>query len=107
MAARRDVHPLLQLIRNYLLGRSYEKHLRFADEMAPRPGPQPVLPESSFVTISANQYHKRDARRKVAPPLDLTSDQKLIAKGSEAASKSVPSVSGAPLPGRPFAWTQV
>lgn len=108
MSARREVYPLLEKFRNWLIGRPYKSHLRWADEMSPRPGPPPVLPESSFVTISANQYHKRDFRRKVAPPVVVDAGQKLIA--AEAKDDSLPpapTVSGIPVPGRPYEWKEV
>jgi hypothetical protein len=107
MAARREVHPALRALRDYLLGRPYKTNNRFADEMAPRPGPQPILPETSFVTISANKYHLRDARRNAAPPIEFAADQKQITEGKEAAANPAPVRYGLPVPGRQFKWNQV
>ena len=103
---RREVFPLLRIMRDYLLGRTVKQYLRFADDMSPRPGPPPILPENSFLTISANQYHKRDVRRQIAPPIDLTKDQKLIAESSADTAKPPPVKYGAPLPGRRFEWIE-
>ena len=107
MAARREVHPVIRLFRDYLLGRKYKTNLRFADEMSPRPGPQPILPEEAFLTISSNQYHKRDVRRRLAPPLSLSSEQKLLPQTEAPSAQTAPSISGAPVPGKAFKWTEV
>lgn len=107
MAPRREVHPLLRLFRDYLLGRTYKTNHRFADEMAPRPGPPPILPENSFVTISANKYHLRDARRNAGPPFSFMADQKQITEGKGAPANPAPSRYGLPVPGRQFKWEQV
>lgn len=94
----RDVHPILQIVRSFLLGRTYKTNLRFEPEMAPRPGPPPILPEPSYLKISANKYHSRDVRRLVPPP-NLVS--------TKSVSVDTPKQSGLPVPGRAFNWTDV
>lgn len=96
----RDVHPILQILRSYLLGRKYKTNLRFETDMAPRPGPPPILPESSYLKISTNKYHNRDVRRLAAPPNIIPKDQ---IKSTEAIAKQ----SGLPVPGKGFNWTDV
>lgn len=93
----RDVHPLLQFFRSYLLGRKYKTNLRFEPDLAPRPGPPPILPEASYIKISANKYHGRDVRRLAAPPNVVPT--KLSAKTATQ--------SGLPVPGKSFNWTDV
>lgn len=94
----RDVHPILQFFRSYLLGRKYKTNLRFEPDMAPRPGPPPILPEASYTKISANKYHSRDVRRLAAPPNVVP-----IAK---PATTTAVTQSGLPVPGKGFNWTQ-
>lgn len=94
----RDVHPILQYFRAYLLGRSYKTNLRFEPEMAPRPGPPPILPEPSYLKISANKYHNRDVRRLVPPPNPVT---------VKSTVTDAPKQAGLPVPGRGFNWTDV
>lgn len=76
--------------------------------MSPRPGPQPVLPESSYVTISDNLYYKRDVRRELAPPVVIPTSggvKQIPAKGSEeTSSETSVKRAGPPLPGRQFEW---
>ena len=101
----RDVHPAIQIFREWLLGRSYKTNLRFAQDMAPRPGPQPVLPESCYTTISANHYFKRDGRRESAPPQVLVSGMKQITAKDAPETKTV--ATGSVRPGKTFNWKQV
>jgi hypothetical protein len=107
MSKIRDVHIALQIWREWLLGRTYKTHLRVAQDMSPRPGPQPVLPESSFTTISDNHYFKRDGRREVGPPQVLVSAMKQITAKDirKDENKTVPV--GSVTPGKAFNWTEV
>lgn len=107
----RDVHPLLAGIRDFLLGRLYKTHLRIPTEQSPRPGPPPVLPESSYLTIAGNHYYKRDVRREVGPPntIPLGQPTKQITAGGKdhQVDQALKLSGGAPLPGRRFQWKQV
>ncbi|CAD7087177.1 unnamed protein product [Hermetia illucens] len=94
MAARRDIAPFLSGLRNFLLGRSHNLALRFEDGLANRTQPQPILPDGPSHELSANYYFNRDARRLVAPPLDVTHHKLLEstagAKGLPAGTASLP-----------------
>jgi len=72
--------------------------------MSPRPGPSPVLPESSFLVINDNQYYKRDPRRESAPPQLIMAGHKMIAANSKEPQEKTP---GRATPGRAFNWKQV
>ena len=72
--------------------------------MSPRPGPQPVLPESAFATISANYYYLRDARRDSAPPQLITPGKEQALIGDKSAT---PPSKSAIRPGKSYDWNRV
>ncbi|EDW86244.1 uncharacterized protein Dwil_GK16034 [Drosophila willistoni] len=98
-AARRDIAPLLQRVRAFLLGREHTLALRFEDGVADRTQPQPVIPDGPSHLYSANYYCQRDARREVNPPIDLVLEQKQL----EAEGTTVPKTK-LPTPGQVYSW---
>ncbi|XP_017064685.1 NADH dehydrogenase [ubiquinone] 1 alpha subcomplex subunit 7 [Drosophila eugracilis] len=101
-ALRRDVSPILQRIRAFLLGREHNLALRFEDGLADRTQPQPNIPDGPSHLASANYYCQRDARREVFPPIDLVEQQKQLAAETAEAAKVVSSK--LPTPGKVYAW---
>ncbi|ALC48985.1 CG3621 [Drosophila busckii] len=100
-AARRDVAPLLQRVRAFLLGREHTVALRFEDGVAERTQPPPNIPDGPSALLSANYYCGRDARREVIPPIDLVQEKKLL----EAAGTAEKSTAGKlPTPGQVYHW---
>ncbi|XP_037042141.1 NADH dehydrogenase [ubiquinone] 1 alpha subcomplex subunit 7-like [Bradysia coprophila] len=94
--AKRDIGPLLQKFRAFLLGRQHINNLRFEDGLADRTTPPPELPDGPAHKLSANYYVNRDGRREVAPPQVLATQNALIGSGE--------SVSKPPVPGAVFRW---
>ncbi|XP_058061691.1 NADH dehydrogenase [ubiquinone] 1 alpha subcomplex subunit 7-like [Anopheles bellator] len=92
---RRDIGPLLQELRNFLLGRKHTNALRFEDGIAARTQPPPNLPDGPAHKLAANHYVLRDARREVAPPVDVTTQKLLTEKGSSTKL---------PTPGKSYGW---
>lgn len=81
----RDVAPVIQRFRDFLLGRKHTVNLRFEPQMASRSPPLPALPEGPAHRLNDNYYCKRDARREVRPPTLLAgSEQAQIAASGEA-----------------------
>ncbi|XP_052739171.1 NADH dehydrogenase [ubiquinone] 1 alpha subcomplex subunit 7 [Bicyclus anynana] len=98
----RDISPIMQAIRNFLLGRKHTTALRSEHLIAARTQPPPQIPDGVSHKHAHNYYYSRDARREVAPPLDVT--QKLIADSS--ADKGTPKAAAnvRPTPGPLFQW---
>ncbi|GAB0099267.1 NADH dehydrogenase [Sergentomyia squamirostris] len=95
-AIRRDISPFLRDLRNFLLGRSHTNALRFEDGIADRTQPPPDIPGGPSHKLSANYYVKRDGRREVKPPQDVT--QVLLTEGKSPEKPKLPT------PGKPYAW---
>ncbi|KAJ8711348.1 hypothetical protein PYW07_008590 [Mythimna separata] len=97
----RDISPIMQKFRDFLLGRKHTNALRFEPLLADRTQPPPQIPDGSSHKHAQNYYFTRDGRREVAPPMDLT--KKLIApaddKGAPKAAANV-----RPTPGPVYQW---
>ncbi|KAG8235384.1 hypothetical protein J437_LFUL009243 [Ladona fulva] len=101
----RNVAPLLQKIRNFLIGREMISALRFEDWLSNRTQPPPNLPDGSAHKLSANYYYTRDGRREVKHPTliaDVTS-RKAIAS-PQSSSKELSAFKKLPTPGEIFKW---
>ncbi|XP_065077308.1 NADH dehydrogenase [ubiquinone] 1 alpha subcomplex subunit 7-like [Ochlerotatus camptorhynchus] len=92
---RRDISPMLQELRNFLLGRKHNNALRWEDGIAARTQPPPNLPEGPYHKLSANHYVLRDARREVTHPINLSSP---VLLGEKSSAKKLPT------PGKSYAW---
>jgi NADH dehydrogenase (ubiquinone) 1 alpha subcomplex subunit 7 len=104
----RNVSPLLQIIRNFLLGRKHtpeQAALRYAPWIAARTQPPPNLPDGEAHKLSANHYCLRDGRRDAKPP-EVVADntaRKQITAG--AGQPTAPEVKGKPVtPGKHWQW---
>ena len=86
--ASREISPFFIKVRQVLIGRSGMNPLRFAKEMAPRPGPEANIPPGPSHKLAAKYYYTRDGRRSVEPPLVVASSQKVIASGQEGGAGS-------------------
>ena len=85
--ATREISPMLIKLRQFLVGRPGMNPLRFANEMALRPGPEANLPPGPSHKLADNNYFKRDGRRSVAPPVVLATAQKVIGSGQSEVAK--------------------
>ena len=74
--AHRAYSPIIQMLRTVLLGRKANNPLRFLDECASRPGPEPNLPVGPSHKLFENYYFTRDARREVTFPTVLADETK-------------------------------
>lgn len=77
--SKRDVNPIIQKFRQFLLGRKHTHGVRFQDEMSARTQCPPCLPDGPSGKLSKNFYWKRNARGSVAPPIDLLKGQSVKA----------------------------
>ncbi|CAG0918212.1 unnamed protein product [Notodromas monacha] len=79
MVAERNLTPLMQMLRDRLLGRKYVQALRFKPKLAPRSIPEPNLPGGVSHKLSSNYYYTRDARREVKAPLVIADNVSTVA----------------------------
>ncbi|VVC93057.1 unnamed protein product [Leptidea sinapis] len=97
----RDLSPFMQAFRNFLLGRKLTNPLRFEPFVASRTQPPPEIPDGPSHKHAHNYYYTRDARREVAPPLDISA--KLLTDGADKTEAKTPA-SVTPTPGKVFQW---
>jgi NADH dehydrogenase (ubiquinone) 1 alpha subcomplex subunit 7 len=104
----RDISPLLQKLRTFLLGREHTNPLRFDEGLSARTQPPPNLPEGPAHVLAANYYCSRDGRREVKPPAVLADLGRIAiaAGGGEGTrNESVAVVKkGLPTPGKRWQW---
>ncbi|KAK3612578.1 hypothetical protein CHS0354_042078 [Potamilus streckersoni] len=109
MAARRDVTPIIQKFRNYLLRNKYNVNNRYEQEMSKRTQPPPNLPDGPSHKLANNYYCFRDGRREIVPPTKLYVGGRTALPAGESAEKSAETkVAKAskkiPKPGFYFNW---
>jgi len=99
----RNLSPVLQIMRNFLLGRKHVPEtasLRYSPLVSARTQDPPVLPEGDAHQLSANAYCKRDGRRLAEPPQIISdSTTKQIASGEKALAAK-----GPVTPGKYWQW---
>uniref|UniRef100_A0A336N0M8 NADH dehydrogenase [ubiquinone] 1 alpha subcomplex subunit 7 n=1 Tax=Culicoides sonorensis TaxID=179676 RepID=A0A336N0M8_CULSO len=96
----KDIAPLLQRVRDFLLGRTLVHNHRWAEHMADRTQPPPNLPDGPSHELSANYYYTRDARGNIVPPIDCTKAA-LAAGGKGDGAKMGNRL---PTPGPAYPW---
>lgn len=103
----REVTPLLQSIRAFLLGRTHKSQLRSAYEMVSHDQPPPNLPDGPYNKLSGNYYYTHDARREVYPPtvvaVNSKTSLKLLINKADSKESSV-TVKKPVAPGKVFHW---
>jgi len=99
--SKRDISPILQVLRNFLLGRKHNTALRFQQDVVTRSPNPPALPEGPHHILSANYYYARDARREMVPPQVVAGREvPKIAAPAEGQPKKISSRT----PGATYAW---
>ncbi|CAB3246321.1 unnamed protein product [Arctia plantaginis] len=99
--ALRDISPILQKLRNFLLGREHTTALRSEVLISARTQPQPEIPDGVSHKHAHNYYYTRDGRREVTPPLNV-SQQLLEASSDKGAPKAAVNVFR--TPGKLYNW---
>ncbi|KAK2713666.1 NADH dehydrogenase [ubiquinone] 1 alpha subcomplex subunit 7-like [Artemia franciscana] len=104
----RDVSPLIQKFRNFLLGRELVSTLRFEGKnIAARTQPPPSIPGGPNHKISHNYYYARDCRGEMAQPQLISGGQNsglLTSEVSESSEKALVSTKKPKTPGKVNLW---
>ncbi|XP_045453850.1 NADH dehydrogenase [ubiquinone] 1 alpha subcomplex subunit 7-like [Melitaea cinxia] len=98
----RDISPVLQAFRNFLLGRQHTNALRFEPLVSARTQPPPEIPDGVTHKHAHNYYYTRDARREVTPPLVIT--QQLLTDSSADQGTPKAAANVRPTPGKLYNW---
>ncbi|CAH2259677.1 NADH dehydrogenase [ubiquinone] 1 alpha subcomplex subunit 7-like [Pararge aegeria] len=98
----RDISPIMQAFRKFLLGREHTTALRSQHLISARTQPPPQIPDGPSHRHAHNYYYTRDARREVTPPLIVT--QKLLADSSADKGTPKAAINVRPTPGKLYHW---
>ncbi|XP_049879342.1 NADH dehydrogenase [ubiquinone] 1 alpha subcomplex subunit 7-like [Pectinophora gossypiella] len=99
----RDISPIMQAWRNFLLGRKHTNALRFEPLVSARTQPPPQIPDGVTHKHAHNYYYTRDGRREVAPPVDVTVAKKLLEAPPEKGEAKQVAIK--PItPGKVYEW---
>ncbi|XP_014204263.1 NADH dehydrogenase [ubiquinone] 1 alpha subcomplex subunit 7 [Copidosoma floridanum] len=82
--SHRSVTPIINFLRTLLRGKPLRLNsLRYADEIAARTQPQPMIPAGPYGRVTKIYYFPRDSRRKVEPPISVVKSQALFERKSQ------------------------
>ncbi|XP_054168839.1 uncharacterized protein LOC128966060 [Oppia nitens] len=104
----RDVGPVLQVVRNFLRGRSWNEQLRKPENLSIRPYPKPELPDGPSDKTHLNHYYTRNGRGLVLPAQTLADGGQLkqltAAAAADSTKVAAKATGGVPKPGHTYRW---
>ncbi|CAG9768101.1 unnamed protein product [Ceutorhynchus assimilis] len=92
-----DVSPILQKLREFLLGRKHTLHTRSPELWASRSVPPPNLPDGDAHKLKDNYYFSRNIRGQVKPPEIISGRAKKIVDVCKADIEKI-------TPGKLWRW---